>query len=177
MFRYFFINPVERPHLSAPRIIESYRSGNTFKEIGIEMQNMPYKGWLKSWVHRRAEELVTIDYEIIDPFSEVVMQGNGHWEHGWGARIPPTCGRESGIRKMYLFNKHEGADMAKAQWAAGEWGFDLPLGGYTLKGIWRDTKNNPTEFQFGLYVTEDLEGFGLEDATPASQLATDNNEQ
>ncbi len=169
MIRWLVINPIERPHLSAPRIIESYHSGNTFKKIGIEMQNMPYEGWLKSWVNRKAEEVVTVDYEVIDPFGEVVMRGDGRWEHGAGTRIPPTGGRESGIRQMYLFNKTDGVEIASAQWMAREGGYELPPGGYTLNGVWRNTANVPAEFRFGLYVTEDLEGFGLEDVIPHTE--------
>ena len=93
MIRWLFINPKEKPHLSSPRIIEHTFNAATVKEIGIEIQNMPYEGWFPWLIHRRAENSASIDYEVIDPFGEVVMEGEGRWESP-GGRV---CGDHKGL--------------------------------------------------------------------------------
>lgn len=162
MIEWLVIGPKERPNLSMPWPAEYPENYDTFKQIGIRIQNIPYQGRLKRWVHQKTEGIVVVSYEVIDENGTVLMRGQGHWDFGWSESIPPTGPYESGIRQLNLFQKHGGTDIAQATWKPRKGTGDIGLGNYQLNLDVYNTEEQATSYIADLVVTKELQGFKIE---------------
>ena len=173
MIRWLITGPIERPKLSPPMPITGPNTRGQQEEVGIQIQNMPYEGRLKRWIRRKAEDVVAITFEVVGESGATIFSGQGRWtnegSYDWTVSIPPTGPYESGIRQMYLFQKHEGEEKANARGGRIEGNPEIALGDYQIKLNVYDSEERATYYVADMFVTKRLEGFKIENIRPRTE--------